>query len=62
MPVCHFKRAHFSRIFAGEASYGYCVSKDAKYYGFKSNLLLSYEGVIRAAIVTQANIHERESL
>lgn len=27
MPVCHFKRAGFSHIFAGEADYGYCASK-----------------------------------
>src|SRR5689334_327051 len=33
--VCQFKRAYFSEIFRGEASYGYCASKDEKYYGFK---------------------------
>lgn len=30
MPVCHFKRAYFSRIFRGEAAYSYCASKDEK--------------------------------
>lgn len=27
IPVCHFKRAYFSRIFEGDAAYGYCASK-----------------------------------
>lgn len=62
MPVCHFKRANFSQIFSGEASYGYCASKGETYYGFKGNLLINSEGVITATTVTQANIDERESL
>jgi IS5 family transposase len=62
MPVCHFRRANFSQIFAGEAAYGYCASKGETYYGFKGNLLINSEGVITAITVTQANIDERESL
>jgi IS5 family transposase len=62
MPVCHFKRAYFSRIFKGEAAYGHCASKDEKYYGFKGNVLINSEGVITDLTVTQANIDERESL
>lgn len=62
MPVCHFKRANFSRVFAGEATYGYCASKGETYYGFKGNLLISSEGIITAVTVTQAHVDERESL
>jgi IS5 family transposase len=62
MPVCHFKRANFSQVFAGEAAYGYCASKGETYYGFKGNLLINSEGIITALTVTQANIDERESL
>lgn len=62
MPVCHFKRANFSQIFAGEAAYGYCASKSETYYGFKGNLLINSEGIITEVTVTQANIDERESL
>lgn len=62
MPVCHFRRANFSQIFAGEAAYGYCASKGETYYGFKGNLLINSEGIITAITVTQANIDERESL
>jgi hypothetical protein len=31
MPVCHFKRAYFSRLFEGVAAYGYCASKKETY-------------------------------
>ncbi len=62
MPVCHFKRAGFSRIFSGEADYGYCASKGEVYYGFKGNLLVNSEGVITSITATQAHVDERESL
>lgn len=62
MPVCHFKRAYFSRIFEGSAAYGYCASKEETYYGFKGNLAISSEGIITGMTVTAANIDERESL
>ena len=62
MPVCHFKRAHFSRIFKTIAAYGKCASKDETYYGFKGNLSISSEGIITGITVTPANIDERDSL
>jgi len=62
MPVCHFKRAGFSSVFKGVASYGYCASKSETYYGFKGNLAISYDGMITSITVTPANIDERESL
>ncbi len=62
MPACHFKRAYFSRIFAGEADYGYCASKGETYYGFKGNVLINSEGVITEITATAANIDERDSL
>lgn len=62
MPVCHFKRAYFSRIFRGEAAYSYCASKDEKYYGFKGNVIINSEGVITDMTTTSANIDERDSL
>lgn len=60
--VCKFKRAYFSSIFKGVSSYGYCASKDEKYYGFKGNLAISSEGIITGMTATPANIDERESL
>lgn len=62
LPVCHFKRAHFSRIFKGIAAYGYCASKAETYYGFKGNVLINSEGVVADITVTPANIDERISL
>ena len=46
MPVCGFKRAYFSRLHKGKASYGYCAAKDMKYYGFKGHLLIDESGVV----------------
>lgn len=62
IPVCHFRRANFSQIFSGQATYGYCASKGETYYGFKGNLLINSDGIITEITVTQANIDERESL
>lgn len=62
IPVCHFKRAYFSQLFKGEATYGHCASKDETYYGFKGNLVISSSGIITGITVTQAHIDERESL
>src|SRR5699024_3473663 len=33
IPVCEFRRAHFSKCFKGEASYGRCISKKQTYFG-----------------------------
>jgi len=62
LPICKFKRAYFSSIFKGEATYGYCASKDEKYYGFKGNLLINSAGVITYVTITPANVDERDSL
>jgi len=62
MPICHFKRAYFSRIFEGEADYGYCASKGETYYGFKGNVLINSEGVITEITTTSANVDERDSM
>lgn len=62
MPVCKFARAYFSRIFRGEAAYGYCASKKETYYGFKGNVMISSEGIVTGITVTAANIDEREAL
>lgn len=62
MPGCGFKRAYFSRLHKGEASYGYCAAKDMKYYGFKGHLLIDKSGVILDMNIAAANIDEREML
>lgn len=60
MPVCKFARAYFSRIFKGQAAYGYCASKKEHYYGFKGLVIISSIGVVTAATFAPANIDERD--
>lgn len=62
MPVCHFKRAFFSKLFDGYAAYGYCASKDEKYYGFKGHLIVSLDGITTSFNATPANVDEREAM
>lgn len=62
MPICQFKRAHFSRIFKGEATFGYCASKGELYYGFKGNVAISSLGIITGITAAPAHFDERESL
>jgi len=60
IPVCKFARAHFSRIFKGEAAYGYCAAKKERYYGFHGHLVVNSMGIITTATFTAANIDERD--
>lgn len=62
MLVCKFRRANKCRIFKGEANYGYCASKDEKYYGFSGHVVVSFSGAISRITVTAANASEREAL
>jgi hypothetical protein len=62
MPVCGFKRAYFSRLHKGDASYGHCAAKGMKYYGFKGHLLIDKSGVIIDLAIAAANVDEREML
>jgi len=62
VPVCHFKRASFSKTFKGSASYGFCASKGETYYGFKGNVMISSEGIITDITLSAANVDERASL
>lgn len=61
MPVCNFRRAHFSKVFKGDAHYGHCASKNLTYYGFKGHLLINASGVIVGLAVAAANVDEREA-
>jgi len=60
IPICKFARAHFSKIFKGEAAYGYCATKKERYYGFRGHIVISSTGVVTAATFTKANIDERD--
>jgi hypothetical protein len=66
MKVCHFARAHFAKVFKGDASFGFCAAKNERYYGFKLHARVSAEGFIQeypdilmsASSVTAANYHD----
>jgi len=60
IPVCEFSRAYFSKIFKGDAAYGYCATKKENYYGFRGHLVISSKGVVTSATFTAANIDERD--
>lgn len=60
MPTCKFPRAHFSRIFKEHAAYGYCATKQERYYGFKGHIVISSVGIVTAATYTAANRDERD--
>jgi hypothetical protein len=62
IPVCNFKRAHFSKIFKGNAAYGYCAAKGQTYYGFKGHLVINSLGVISHFMFAPSNIDERDVL
>jgi hypothetical protein len=62
LPVCHFGRAHFCKLFKEEASFGYCAAKKEKYYGFKGEIVIDERGVICSYTYARANIDERDLL
>lgn len=60
IPVCKFARANFSRVFKGDAAYGYCAAKKEYYYGFHGHIVINSIGVITAGTFAAANIDERD--
>lgn len=62
MPVCHFRRAHFSWVFGGQTTFDHCAAKAQTYYGFKALVLTSGEGVIEDIALFAANVNERDAL
>jgi len=58
--VCHLTRAHKSRVFRGAAAFGYCASKDRKFYGFQAHLLTDERGLPVEMSITAANVDERD--
>ena len=62
IPVCKFGRAHFSKCFKGEASFGKCASKKETYFGFKFHALTSIDGFITDFVITPANIDDRNAI
>lgn len=62
IPVCEFGRAHFSKCFKGEASYGRCPSKKQTYFGFKFHALTTVDGFLTDYVITPANVDDRNAV
>lgn len=62
MPICQFARAKQSTCFRGEAQYGHCATKKQTYYGFRGQVVISFNGIITDFTVVPANVDERDSL
>ena len=62
IPVCEFGRAHFSKCFKGEASYGRCPSKKQIYFGFKFHALTTVDGFLTDYVITPANVDDRNGM
>ena len=54
--VCELGRAHFSKYFKDEASYGIYSSKKQTYFGFKFHSLTTVDGFLTDYVITTANI------
>jgi hypothetical protein len=60
--VCGFKRSGRSRVFRGQAAYGYCAAKKEIYYGFQGHLVVTTQGVITSMSLTAANVSETQGI
>lgn len=60
--VSSFKRSQRSRVFKGEAAYGYCASKKEIYYGFQGHLVVTQRGIVTDFALTPANVNETHGI
>jgi len=62
MPICHLARASRSKLFKGEAAFGFCAAKDEYYYGFKGHVIINLKQQVVGFTLAPANIDERDVL
>jgi hypothetical protein len=62
MPICHLTRASRSKLFRGEAAFGFCAAKDEHYYGFKGHVIINLQQQVVGFTLAPANIDERDVL
>lgn len=61
VPLCQISRANRSGICQSEqikASFGYCSSKNTRYFGYKLHLVCDKNGIIHSFDFTPANVHD----
>jgi hypothetical protein len=59
VPVCRFARAHRCRSLRGLSAFGHDPVAHQIYYGLRLHLLVSWPGVITAAVLAPANEADR---
>ena len=59
VPVCRFARAHRCRSLRGLSAFGHDPMVHQTYYGLRLHLLVSWPGVITAAVLAPANEADR---
>lgn len=62
MPICHLARASRSKLFKGEAAFGFCAAKDEYYYGFKGHVIINMNQQVVGFTLAPANVDERDVL
>lgn len=62
MPICHLARASRSKLFKGEAAFGFCAAKDEYYYGFKGHVIINMQQQVVGFTLAPSNIDERDVL
>ena len=59
VPVLSYKRSKRRSDFAGSADYGYCASRNLKYFGYKLVMITTLDGIPVAYELVPANTDER---
>ncbi len=60
LPVCHFAGAKRSRLFRGEAAYGWDHTQKQAFYGFQVHVCVGLSGVLTRVCLTAGNVAEGE--
>jgi len=60
LPVCHFARAKRSKLFRGEAAYGWDHTHKQAFYGFRVHARVALPGVMTRVGMTPGNTAEGE--
>jgi len=60
VPVLGYKRSKRHSDFAGSGNYGYCASRNMKYFGYKLVMLCTLDGIPVAYELVPAHTDERE--
>lgn len=61
VPVVGYKRSKSRSYFLDSASYGYCASRNMKYFGYKLVMITTLDGIVVTYDLVPANTDERKA-